>query len=72
MIPESFICSLSSSSRAALVGGPECDGRRLYVELLSQVFEALLPSSLVEDAEDAARPAAVLQSPRTQGSEQGL
>lgn len=59
-------------SGAPLVGSTEYDRRWLYVELLSEVLEALLPSSLVEDAEDTAGLPTVLQSPGTQGGEQGL
>ena len=52
-------------------GGPAQDGGRLYAELLPQVFQALLPAPLVEDAEHAAGPPAVLQGPGAQGAEQG-
>lgn len=62
----------SSSSGVPLVRRTDYDGGRLDVELLSEVFDALLPSSLVEDAEDAAGPPPVLQSPGPQGREQWL
>ena len=61
-----------SFSCVPCVGSAEYDGRRLDVELLSEVFDALRPSSLVEDAEDAAGLPTVLQSPGAQRGEQGL
>lgn len=53
-----------------ILGGAKYYWRWLYVQLASEVIQALRPSSLVEDAEDAAGLPAVPQSPRTQGREQ--
>lgn len=69
--PDSFTF-LMSFSCVPFVGSAEYDRRWLYVELLSEVFDALRPSSLVEDAEDAAGLPTVLQSPGAQRCEQRL
>lgn len=61
--------SLAFSARL-LICSLQCDRRRLNVELLPEVLEALLPASLVEDAEDAAGTPTVLQSPRAQRCEE--
>lgn len=71
VVKSSFLSFLHSSDVSSL-GSSESDGRGLYVELLSEVFDALRPSSLVEDAKNAAGPTTILQSPRAQGREQRL
>lgn len=65
-------CAFSSFPGVPFVGCTEYHRRWLYVHLLSEVIQVLLPPSLIEHAEDAAGLPAVPQSPRTQGSEQWL
>lgn len=64
--------AITHFSGVLLVRGAENDRGWLDVELMSEVFKALLPSSLIEHAEDAAGLPTALQSPRAQGCKELL